>query len=145
MAEPLGKAVSLARRGDKLLEEVRKLSDKSLSIILLASAVEAYAGAILASSPKRRRRGKLCSLSTKRMISMALMDARKLQVISQEDMARLKSILQAIRCVRNHALHPWEWCLERCRDVDIQDAIRAVEAFREVTWKVLRLRGLDRQ
>ncbi len=127
--------------GKALLETASRVSDDSIRLVLYAAAAEAFSASILASSSDRRRK-RLCSGSTKRVISTALMDARRAQVIGQDELERLKRVLQALRCKRNELLHPWRCNPERCQDVTIDEVERALGKLSEVARRLLELRGL---
>ncbi len=141
MEKTVERARLLLRRGDELLGETEKVSSESLVVILLAAAAEAYSASILALSPRTRRRDRLCERSTKRIISTALMELRRLQLITHEEMERLKRVLQGLRCIRNHVLHPWEWCLERCREVNLSEAMEAVKRLAELARRAYNMRA----
>ncbi len=127
--------------GERLLETANRVDDSNLKLILYAAAAEAFSASILASSSDRRRK-RLCSGSTKRVISAALMDARRAQVIGQDELEELKHVLQAVRCKRNELLHPWRCSPERCRNITLEDAERALRRLREAAEMLLELRGL---
>ena len=130
----------LLETGDSLLKLAESHADENIRVVLLAAAAEAYASAILLTSSKRRSK-RVCSTSTKRLLSMALLDARRLLLLDQEELNRLRRVLQSLRCMRNDILHPVRCGREKCRKVDLAEAMEAVEKLRALAMNIVSKRS----
>lgn len=116
-----------------LLDRAKELAQRAqdhgvdVAIVLLLSAVEVAASAIIARSSERKLKRSLCKLTTKKRINRALAILRREGYVSQREYAELRRVLRILRYMRNALLHPV--CVEKYMEIDLGTAIRAVQRF----------------
>jgi len=135
MEEPL----ELIRRAEELLQ-LGEDAPEEARIVLYAAALEAVVAAILLTSSTRRSK-KLCSVSTRRLVNMALLELRRANLVTQEELEDMKRTLQALRCQRNRLAHPWPCNTEKCRNLDLEDAKNKLKALIEATKQLTSVRA----
>ncbi len=118
--------LTLLNRAKELVQRAQD-HDRDVAVVLLLSAAEVAASAIIACSSERKLKKSLCKLSTKKRINRALAILRREGYVSQREYAELRRVLRMLRYMRNALLHPV--CIEEYMEIDLDTAIMAVQRF----------------
>ncbi|HIP56532.1 MAG TPA: hypothetical protein EYH02_00450 [Ignisphaera aggregans] len=113
-------------KANELIEKALQYS-ADIAVILLLSAAEIAASAIIVCSKERKLRTNLCRLSTKKRLNRALSILRREGYVSHQEYLLIRRVLRDLRCIRNSMLHPI--CVERCSETDLSSAIGVVKRF----------------